>query len=145
MEQKHFLTGNKDIDIYIILSLSFADVNRICKTSQYAYNLCHESIELKQKMINTQKRVSRIIDIIKTRSYLILNFNDEYQNYDFIINIAKHIGINFENYRDQIPGILDIAKYKHDSYYILYQTNFSEHQFILFLTHLYYDNLILII
>ncbi|HSW76950.1 MAG TPA: hypothetical protein VLG50_07880 [Candidatus Saccharimonadales bacterium] len=166
------LTGIEDTNVKIIENLNLRELRQVCQTNKYILNLCQTNTMLKRKMNKVNKRVNRIMNILSTRDDIIdikLLLNNKNQTFNDFFNILNKLSIlsfyvdGETIYRDKtleffkkhevinINFNLDYISFP--TYYYDYDVeDFSELNITLsnnalqeFLTHIYYNQLILII
>lgn len=59
------LTGNRDTDVSILLSLSLKDVRHFCSTNKSIYDLCFH--EVKRKIRQCKEKVNKAIQFLMTQ------------------------------------------------------------------------------
>lgn len=159
-------TGNPDIDIVILSSLSLTDIRSACQSNKYTATLCKNPI-IKNKLEKAQKKADKILNIINHREYGIkLQLNNENQIFDPFLDIMDDLNSNYyPDYSEKSPltvladpiSHLDINQYyDKNKYYVTYYTGdidapdrttyeLTETQIKEFLLIIYYDKLILIL
>lgn len=155
------LTGNEDVDVKIMLSLTLSDIRLICQTSQYASKLC-KAMDLNRKFKTVNKKVDYILSLIDKREYgLKLQTEKEFEPFKMFNDIMLQINIIYykpysEVTVDQVINdnviYMDIGHY--DDYFITYHTSDIDDPYSIafkatktqlreFLLHLYYNDLML--
>ena len=151
---QYLLTGNEDVDITIISSLKLEDIRNMCQSSTYATKLCNH---LNKKFRKVDKKVNYILDLLnKRKNGLKFNTFDEYEKLNTFNEIIKRINDNvliddltLDDYVTCIDIIYHCEKYCITFHladiYICDQIELetSKSQLKEFLTHLYYNQLIL--
>ncbi len=146
------LTGNTDIDNIILLSLDLKDVQHLCSSNKYYHQLCNNNIQLQRKINNAKERVSKMIHLDREQyTFMINEYSEGGPIYDIIryLNITEFHNQFLEN-EYYIMSDLNIMR-KNDNYLLYievedkneYAFNMTKHELKLFLTHLFYNNLLL--
>lgn len=71
-------TGNKDVDVEILLLLNLNDLNSVRNCSIEVYKLCKYDIMLKNKITNIDKEVKRLMAMLDQYCELSLPTNQDY-------------------------------------------------------------------
>ena len=161
------LTGNEDTDVEIINSLNLDDLRSVCRTNQYASNLCQNHITLKSRINNIKKKVTNIMSLITDGYYMIIlqpYYGIKFRNFHKIMNNIEIIELAspegdlhpsniFNNYKVELLRVFESDTNKYgiqyglNDFYDMDLTFFigTEDQLVEFLTQIYYNKLILMI
>lgn len=87
------LTGNKDVDERLILSLDYQNAQNICNTNFYASQLCKNSIILQHKIKQAHHNANKIINLTQEKE-LILE-TDPYYTFEELEEILNFLEISY--------------------------------------------------
>jgi len=154
-------TDVNDVNMTILSQLSLFDAQQACQTNQYNNDFC--KVFLQKRLRDAQQKAKKVISLIPSRDMngIILQFNDT-MTYFYFDQLLTQLGIDDEhfykryyeyNVRDIMFLYEDDKTYTFNFHvYILINNNYDERELSYsipiksahaYLTHLYYNQLIL--